>query len=76
MYEIQSYEIQLYEIQSYEIQSYEILAATLGDIGPDPGWDNLCRPGGIAETTLALLGRFWKLPPDAASGKCFWISCT
>lgn len=36
-YEIQSHETQSFEIQTHEIQSYEILAATLGDIGPDPG---------------------------------------
>lgn len=39
-------------------QSNDILPTTFGDNGPEPSWDNLWRPGGIADTTLALLGRF------------------
>ena len=39
-------------------QSNDILPTTFGDKGPEPSWDNLWRPGGIADTTLALLGRF------------------
>jgi hypothetical protein len=38
-------------------QSKDILPTTFGDIGPEPGCDNRWRPGGIADTTLALLGR-------------------
>jgi hypothetical protein len=39
-------------------QSNDILPTTFGDNGPEPSWDSLWRPGGIADTTLALLGRF------------------
>jgi hypothetical protein len=66
-------------------QSNDILPTTFGE----PGCDNLWRPGGIADTNLALLGllallgRLCMMPPDELSfrgdeyldASCMVFSC-